>query len=97
MRVDHRVSAVDEKSQLAESAAVADELVNVGMSRRGAGALEREVRQMAVTGALHSAGERFDPLMLLEIHRIGRAHFPREGEALVLSVHRHDLVDSHGA
>ena len=97
MRIDRSISAVDKESKLAESAAVADELVNVGMSRRRAGALEREVCQMAVAGVCNSAGERLDSLMLLEVHRIGRAHFPCKGKALILSVHRHDLVDSHGA
>ena len=56
MRIDGGVAAVDEESQFAKSAAVADELIDIGMSRRGTGALEREIRQMPVAFLRNGGG-----------------------------------------
>ena len=97
MGVDRGIPAVDEESQLAKPAAVADELIDVGMSRGGSGALESEIRQMPFALLCHSRRQRLDAFMFFEVHGVGGSQLFGEVQALLLPVHRHDLVDAHGA
>ena len=60
--VDGGIAAVDEEAKLAKSAAVADELIDVGVSNGRAGALEGKVR--IVTATSTSAPRKSPPLAL---------------------------------
>ena len=50
---------------------------------------------MSVKFGFHSACKGFDSLMVLEVNRIGCAHFLCEFQTFFLSVHRYDVVDAH--
>ena len=96
MRVDGGVAAVDEEAKLAKSAAVADELVDVGVCHRRTGALERKVGKMSAERVLDSVRKGFDSLIILEVYGIVRAHFFGYGKSLFFAIHSNDAFDAHG-
>ena len=60
MRIDRCVAAVDKETKLAETAAVADEFVDVCVCFRITGALERKVCKMASLCLFDSVCQGFD-------------------------------------
>ena len=84
------------KSQLAESAAVADELVDIRVSHRRSGTLEREIRFVSAECFLHCAAERFDSLVVHEVDGIVCSHPLREIQPLLIAVYCHNIFNPHG-
>ena len=75
VRINRCVPVVDEEAQLAETAAIADEMVNIGMGYRGTCALERKIRQMSVKGIGNCLCQIVNSLVLHEVYGVCRAEF----------------------
>ena len=62
MGVDRCIAAVDEEAELAKTAAVSYEFIDVGMSYRRAGALECKIGKMTAKRILNPVGKSLNSL-----------------------------------
>ena len=95
MRVDGCISTVDEESKLAETAAVADEFVDIGMSMRISGTLESEICKMSALSLFHSLSKCLNTLEVHKVYSCSCAHSLGEFKTLLVSVYCTDVVNTH--
>ena len=93
--VNRSVAAVDEETEFAKSAAVSYHLIDVGVSDRITGALERKVRVMSAERFVNGFAESLRSFVISEVNRFIRAHAFSKRKSLLVSVHGYDVFDTH--
>ena len=97
MRVDGCIAAVDKEAEFAQTAAVADELVDVGVCDGRTGALECKVSVVTAECFLDLVCKVFDTVCILEVDGIVSAHFLGECQSLCVAVDSNDIFNTHRA
>ena len=73
VRIDRSVAVVDKESQLAETAAVADEMIDIAVCDRRTRALESKICKMSAESVLHGICQMVNALLLHEVDVIRSA------------------------